>query len=91
MRVVRQVSGHQVTFGGTHHTGWLPPTAAEPLSATAVLDLQILEEDGAFVLVCTSDHPHFAGGDTWHATFEEAVEQAHTQFGVPPGAWLIPA
>ena len=76
-------------FGGEHHTGWLPAGATTPQptpTRTAVLDVRIIQEDGAFYLVWQSRNTDDKG-ETWHLTLDEALAEAERCFGILPDRW----
>jgi hypothetical protein len=75
-----------VSFNGPE-TGWLPAGAAPPTAESASLVLLIRQTSDGFFLESASSNSRYRGGDTWHASYEEAVAQAQHQFGVPGEAW----
>ena len=76
-----------VSFSGPE-TGWLPIGAAPPTAESTSLALLIRQTSDGFFLEITSSNSSYGGGDTWHASYEEAVAQAQHQFGVPREAWV---
>jgi hypothetical protein len=76
-----------VCFNGPE-AGWLPAGAAHPTAETASLALLIRQTSEGFFLESASSNSRYCGGDTWHASYEEAVAQAQYQFGVPSEAWI---
>jgi hypothetical protein len=48
--------------------------------------VEIIDANGGFSLVRYSAEGAFAG-DTWHATLEEAKQQAHFEFAIPENSW----
>lgn len=87
MPVIREIRGLKCTFGGPDTAGWLPSEAAPPHAEETTIDLHILQSDAGFFLVSESSNPHFVGGDTWHETLDDALQQAQFQFGVKPSEW----
>ena len=87
--VVKRLSGLPCRFGGEEHSGWLPPHAAKPLPTPVedvVLDLEIMEEAGGFLLAWSSrDGRHH--GDLWFETAEAAQQEAERGFGARRGQW----
>jgi len=75
-----------VCFGGPD-TGWLPAGAAPPTGESALLELFIRQTPEGFYLESTSPNSRYESGDTWHASYEEALAQAQYQFGVSREAW----
>jgi len=82
MKLVKQIIGKEIQFGGQEHEGWLPPNASLP-KATSVektkIDIRIIEE-GGYILEWQSQSGSKVG-DTWHESVEEAEKQAKNQFG----------
>ncbi len=87
MAIIKKRNGLEITFGGPEEAGWLPPKAAPPPSERTVLDLSIDESLDGFYLISESSNPKFRGGDSWHKTMREALEQARFEFGVSPDEW----
>jgi hypothetical protein len=89
MKVVKQIIGKAVQFGGEEHEGWLPPNASLP-KATPVektrIDIRIVEEDGGYILEWQSQSGSKAG-DTWHESIEDTENQAKNQFGAEAWEW----
>ena len=90
VRIVRELRGVTIEFGGEKHSGWLPEGAAWPPPTPieiAVLDFEIVGlEDGSYIfewLSRNTDHR----GDTWHKTFEDALEYAKESFGIELEEW----
>jgi len=76
-----------VRFGG-RDTGRLPTDAASPIAESASIELLIRQSSEGFFLESTSSNSRYAGGDTWHMSYEEALAQAQHQFGVSREAWV---
>jgi hypothetical protein len=76
-----------VSFGGPG-VGWFPIGAEPPLAEIeiAFVELHIRQTSNGYFLESTSSNQHF-NGDTWHQSYEQAVAQAQTQFGVTSNAW----
>jgi hypothetical protein len=89
MKVVKQITGKNIKFGGEEHEDWLPPNASLP-KATAIenptIDVQIVEEADGYLLAWQSQSGSKAG-DTWHETIEDAERQAENQFGAEEWEW----
>jgi hypothetical protein len=90
MRVLKEVIGKPIEFGGEAHTGWLPLNSAMPPLTpieNAVLDVRILEEgEGGFILEWVSRNTCHSN-DSWHASIEEAESEARDQFGIEASEW----
>jgi hypothetical protein len=91
MPIIREIRGVKRSFGGPDQASWLPSGAAPPRAEETSIDLHILQTEEGFFLVSESSHPHFAGGDTWHQTLEDAMTQAELEFAVKPSEWQSPA
>lgn len=88
-RVIRELPGVAVRFGGEEHSGWLPPGAAWPPptpAEVAVVDFEIIELAGGYVLEYHSRNTRH-WGDTWHETLEDAQRYAEEDFGIEPEEW----
>lgn len=89
MKIVKQVTGKPVRFGGQQHKGWLPSNAPLP-EATPVentlLDARILDLEGGYILEWESQNSNHLG-DTWHQSVEEAETQAKKEFGIEAWEW----
>jgi hypothetical protein len=87
--VVKRISAIPFRFGGVEHSGWLPSNAAKPPPTPVedwLLDLEIIEEAGGFMLCWSSlDGTHC--GDLWFEKVEDAERQAERDFGISKGAW----
>lgn len=89
MKILKQVLGKAIQFGGHEHSGWLPANALAPQSTpivNAVLDIQILETEGGYILEWKSRNTNHSN-DSWHKTVEDAERQAKIQFDVKPSEW----
>ena len=95
-KIIRQLRSVTVVFGGQHHTGWLPSGAAEPPDTPTeyvLLDLEIVELAATSYLLQwrPSAGQSFTGppyeGDTWHASLDDALDQAQLDFGVARASW----
>ena len=89
MRVVRELRGRSVEFGGEEHRGWLPPMAATPLDTSieiVSLDFEIRETDGGYLLIWLGAESRHSG-DTWHESVDDALQQAKLWFHVEPKEW----
>jgi hypothetical protein len=79
----------ELTFGESQ-PGWRPvdsaPFPADHFESIAV-ELTVSETDDGFILESSSASSRYSGGDSWHCSLDEALLQAHHQFGVPPDAW----
>ena len=75
-----------VSLGGPDR-GWLPAGATPPIAESASLELFIRQTSEGFFLESTSLDSRYEGGDTWHASYEEALAQAQYQFGVSREVW----
>jgi hypothetical protein len=61
---------------------------AEPTPREVPFDIEIEEEaDGSYLLIYQPADGSLYGGDTWHATQDEAEEFALEQFGVQAHEW----
>ena len=84
MTVIKRFVGLPFRFGGTEHSGWLPPGAAKPLPTPiedVVLDVEIEAIEGGFILFWESrDGSTFA--DSWYQTLEHAEEAARHELGI---------
>jgi hypothetical protein len=93
MRVLKEVIGKRVEFGGEEHTGWLPLNSVVPQPTSienAIVDVRILEEgSGGFILEWVSPDA-YPPSDSWHATIEEAEGEAKDQFGIEASEWKSP-
>jgi hypothetical protein len=79
-----------VRLGGHAHAGWLPPDAATPRDTPVIqahLDLEITDDGAGHYLLSYCAQDAEISGDTWHATLDEAFEQASRQFGIARGEW----
>ena len=89
MKVLKQILGRAIQFGGQEHSGWLPANAASP-RPTAIendfLDIRILQTEGGFFLEWQSRNPNRTS-DTWHETIKDAEAQAAYQFGIEAWEW----
>jgi hypothetical protein len=74
-----------VTFGRTLHTAGDGPQSEVRLPPPRIL---LIEEtpDGYFLIRYT-EAGEFAG-DTWHATFDEAADQAEFEFDAGRSDWI---
>ncbi len=91
MKILKQVLGKQIQFGGEEHHGWLPPNASLPPPTAienAFLDIKILETDGGFILEWISNNKNYSN-DTWHEKIEDAESQAEYQFGIKSSEWEL--
>jgi hypothetical protein len=89
MAVMKQILGHQFTFGGETHSGWLPDGATTPLATPAydvALDIDIRSEAGGYLLYWLSRDRQF-GGDLWYQTLVDAGQAATQNFGVATDQW----
>ena len=90
MKVLQQVIGRTVGFGGEEPSGWLPSNASTPLPTPfeqVILDVRILEVQGGFILEWQSSNPDYSN-DSWHMTIEDAKSQAMDQFGIETSEWV---
>ncbi|MDP8953160.1 MAG: hypothetical protein M3N18_13170 [Actinomycetota bacterium] len=88
-RILKELRGVTVRFGGKEHSGWLPLGEARPLPTpveVAVVDFYISEAPGGYLFEWHSRNTKHRG-DTWHETLESALEQAKLWFGIDPGEW----
>ena len=91
MKILRQVLGKQIEFGGEEHTGWLPLKSAVPRAMPverALIDVRILETEGGVILARESKDDG-QSNDSWHATLEDAQHQAQDQFGIKASEWEV--
>jgi hypothetical protein len=91
MRILKQILGKPIQFGGNEHSGWLPPNATLPQPTpieNAILDIRILETKGGFILEWESRNTNLSN-DTWHKTIDDAENQAEYQFGIKPSEWEV--
>lgn len=89
MKLIEQVIGKAVEFGGEKANGWLPSNATTPLATQprqSVFDVRILEGDAEFILEWQSADGDYSN-DSWHATIEEAKSEAREQFGIAASEW----
>ena len=89
MRVLKQILGYHVTFGGETHSGWLPDNAAVP-KATPTRDVALditIESDGGGYLLCWDSPAHEFAGDLWYEALADAEEAATENFGVARDQW----
>ena len=92
MKILKQVLGKHIEFGGKEHTGWLPPKSAVPRATpveSALVDIRILETEEGFIVEWKSKKPD-QSNDSVHATLEEALRQAKDQFGIEASEWQLP-
>jgi hypothetical protein len=92
MRVVKQVLGKQMQFGGKEHSGWLPPNAAHPRPTpvrNAVIDVRIIDDGYGFLLDCESRNTEDSW-DNWYERLEDAEEEAESKLGIEAGEWQVP-
>ena len=73
---------HKVTGATIHYEA----SAEGPRPMPAAARVEIVDENGGFMLIRYSAEGAFAG-DTWHATLEEAKRQAHFEFYIPEEGW----
>ena len=76
----------KIDIGNRDHSGWLPPTATDPLR-TPSNDLEVWIEqtkDGFFLFYGSAE----ACNDSWHQSLDEAFRQAEYQFGIRPDEWF---
>jgi len=57
-------------------------------SRTAILDIQIIQQDGGFMTVWESQNTQDSS-DGWYLTLEDALQAAERLFGIPSGAWVV--
>jgi len=91
MKLLKQVLGKQIEFGGAEHTGWLPLNSAVPPPTHIekdVVDVRVLETDGGFIVEWESENSEYSD-DSWHATLADAQDYAQDQFGIEPAEWEI--
>jgi hypothetical protein len=92
MKLLKQVLGKQIEFGGEEHAGWLPLNSAIPLLTPvekAAVDVRILESDGGFLIEWESENRQLSN-DSWHSTLAEAEGYAESKFGIEASEWGIP-
>ena len=90
MKVLQQVIGRIVEFGGEEPGGWFPSNASTPLPTPieqVILDVRILEDEGGFILEWQSSKTDYSN-DSWHMTIEDAKSQAMDQFGIEASEWV---
>jgi hypothetical protein len=89
MKIVKQVTGKPVRFGGHKHEGWLPANATMP-EATPVkntlLTARIIDVEGGYILEWESQSGSHLG-DTWHQSVADAENQAKIEFGIEAWEW----
>jgi hypothetical protein len=77
--------GRAIVIDGVDHSGWLPSGASEPQRTEArTVNVWIAHEGDAYYLL-TADGDHIF--DSWHRTFEDAIAQAHVQYGIGTEEW----
>ena len=86
--IVRRFEGLEIEFGGAD-SGWFPANASPPMPERTTLSLRIDQTSEGYFLISESTNPKYTGGDTWHATLEEALSQAEEQFGIAPAQWVL--
>jgi len=89
VKVIEQVIGKVVEFGGETSSGWLPSNAAAPLPTQPrrlTFDVRILEGRAEFILAWQSADGDYSN-DSWHATIEEAKTEASERFGIAASEW----
>jgi hypothetical protein len=89
VKVIEQVIGRIVEFGGETASGWLPSNAATPLPTPPrqlIFDVRILEGRAEFILEWQSADGDYSN-DSWHATIEEAKTEASERFGIAASEW----
>lgn len=89
MKILKQILGKPVQFGGEEHSGWLPSNVSLPQPTpieNAILDIKILETEGGFILEWVSRNTTHSN-DSWHKTIEDAEHDAEYQFGIKPSEW----
>jgi len=89
MTVVKQILGHQVTFGGERHSGWLPQNAVVPKptpTREVALDITIESDGGGYLLRWISTDVEFCG-DLWYEALTDAEQSATENFGVASDQW----
>jgi hypothetical protein len=74
-------------IAGGPGSGWRPAGAADYQCQGVSVELELRSEEDGFYVVSTSDSPLLPGGDTWHATKEEALHQAEFECGVKRDDW----
>jgi hypothetical protein len=92
MPVARRLLNRIIRFGGEEHSGWLPPGAAQPLPTPIIevpLNLEIVSGDGSGYFLRRSSTNTSYIGDSWHASLEDAIEQARFEFGIEPSEWEV--
>jgi hypothetical protein len=91
-RIVGQVLGRRVRFGGEEHSGWLPNNAVwpEPIPVRfELLDVRILGTSGGYILEWASREGDVYG-DLWYETVEDAEAEAWSLFGIGKSEWTPP-
>ena len=89
MKVIEQVIGKVVEFGGETASGWLPENAAKPLPTQPrllIFDVRILEGPAEFILEWQAADGNYCN-DSRHATIEEAKTEASERFGIASSEW----
>ena len=89
MKIVKQIIGKKVQFGGEEHEGWLPPNASVPKPIPVektTIDIEISKEGGGYLIVWQSQSGS-RSGDTWHESLEDAENQAKQDFGIEDWEW----
>jgi hypothetical protein len=93
MTTFAEIPSVKIRVVGDMHTGWGPADAAEfPQDQIRELEFKLaITDDGArsyLLLVESFDGSCYA--DTWHQTFEEAMQVARESFGVAEDTWSRP-
>jgi hypothetical protein len=89
VKVIEQVIGKVVEFGGETASGWVPANAATPLPTQPrqlIFDVRILEGPSEFILEWQAADGNYCT-DSWHATIEEAKTEASERFGIASSEW----
>lgn len=89
-KVLKQVKGVRVQFGGVEHSGWLPSGAATPLPTpveNVILDVEIVANGETDCLLCWQSQVGYHSGDTWHRSLAEAERAAEEWFGIKSQDW----
>lgn len=88
MPILKRAIG-ELTFGEPQ-SGWRPvgstPFPPEPVERITI-ELTLSETEEGFFLQSGSDSARYSGGDSWHPSLDDALSQAHTQFGASPDSW----